>query len=47
MRRHAFPVTNHLWVGWALAYLVVASAAPMIAFGAERVVVGEEFTNVG
>jgi hypothetical protein len=44
MRRHVFPVTNHLWFGWALVYLVVAGAAPLTAFGAERIVIGEECT---
>ena len=34
---------NTMWLGWPVAALVVATAFPATAFGAERCVLGEYF----
>ena len=38
---------THVCVGWVVAVVVVATAFPLTACGAERVVLGEYFTNLG
>ena len=47
MKNHTFIARSDVWLGWTLAALLAATAIPVTAFGAERVVLGEEFTNTG
>ena len=47
MKRLFSLARNFPWAGWALAALLVVAAGPGGAFGAERIVLGEQFTNLG
>ena len=46
-KRQSFATTNGLRLGWTLAALVAVAAAPLIAAGADRMVICEEFSNTG
>ncbi len=35
------------WIGWPLIALTALAAAPPTVLGAQRVVLGEEFSNTG
>jgi len=45
MKKRSFYRGGELRSAWALAALVVATAFPVTAFAADRVVLGEEFTS--
>jgi hypothetical protein len=45
MKRHAFLGRSEMRFGWAFAALVVATAFPLSALAADRVVLAEDFTN--
>ena len=47
MKRHLSSVSSGLWLGLALAALVVAAGPGQTARGAERMVLCEEFTGIG
>ena len=47
MKRYLCSVSSGLWLGLALAALVVAAGPGQMARGAERMVLGEEFTGLG
>jgi hypothetical protein len=38
---------HDVWFRWTLATLVAAATVPATAFAADRVVLGEEFSNTG
>jgi hypothetical protein len=44
MRNHLVSTSNRMWICCPLAVLALVAAGPSIAFGAERVVLGEYFT---
>ena len=47
MMRRSFAKRNDVRLGLVLASLVVATAIPAAAFGADKMVLGELFTNTG
>ena len=47
MRKRSALARNRLGLGLALLTLVAATAVPLTALGADRMVLGEEFTNGG
>ena len=47
MRKRSTPARNRLGHGLALLTLVAATAVPLTALGADRMVLGEGFTNTG
>ena len=47
MKTRSLQARDGVWIGLALAALFTATFVPETTFGAERVVLGEEFTNTG
>ena len=47
MKTHSFRAGSDVWFGLALFALLAGTVLPQATFGADRVVLGEEFTNTG
>jgi|GEM_PF-2746956 len=45
MKKSALPARSYVWLGCALAALVVVTAAPQSALGADRMVICEAFMS--
>ena len=47
MKKHGFPGRDYMLFGLAVAALMAATSAPVPAFGADRMVMAELFSDTG